>query len=59
MVPLYHDLLQIRVAKIGLYGRGRRAHRLQSLGEIVCVEAENLEAGYVSDGVVLMANDSN
>jgi hypothetical protein len=54
---LYHDLLQVRIVNIRLYGCRRRACHLQPLSEVVCIKAENLEAGYVSDRMVLAAND--
>jgi len=56
--PLYHNLLQIRIVKVRLHGCRRGARGLQPLGETLRVEAENLEAGYVSDGMVTgAAND--
>ena len=57
LFSLYHDLLQVWIVKIRLYGCSRRARRLQSFSEAVCTKAENLEAGYVCDRAVLAKND--
>ena len=51
--PLNHDLLQARITKMRLYDRGRCACRFQFLSETFCVKEENLEAGYVSNSVVV------
>ena len=51
MLPLRHDLLQLRVSWVRLYGRRRCTRRLQFLHETVCVEAEDLETRNTRDPV--------
>ena len=57
MLPLHHNLLQIRlaIADVRLHGCGRGARGLQLLRETLRIEAKNLEAGYVSNGMVTVA----
>lgn len=59
MFSLHRDLLQLRVTRVGLHGCRRRACLPESLGKSVCVEAENFEAGYVCDLVILATDGAD
>jgi len=57
--PLHHNLLHLRVTWIRLHGCRRCTCLPESLGESVCVKAENFKTGYVCDLVIVATNGAD